>query len=217
MRTWSSFDAVLFDVDGTLIDSNGAHATAWCRALREHGIAVDLDDVRHLIGMGSDKLLDRLAAVREDSNRARVFTRRKKEIFGTLLRELRPTPGARALVEALRAHGITLVIATSADDQEMDALLAQAGLDDLFPRRTSSDDAEHSKPDPDIVEAALRKAGTDPSRTVMIGDTPYDIEAARRAGIDCIALRCGGHWSEASLRGAIAVYDHPAELLDALR
>ena len=109
-----------------------------------------------------------------------------------------------------------LVIATSADDKELDAVLTQAGVADLFPTRTSKDDANESKPDPDIVQAALHKAQARPERTVMIGDTPYDIEAAARAGIACVALRSGGGWSDSELFAALALFDDPADLLDAL-
>jgi len=105
------------------------------------------------------------------------------------------------------------VVATSADDQEMEAILAQAGVGDLIPRRTSSDDADQSKPDPDIVRAALARVQAEARDAVMIGDTPYDIEAARRAGVDAIALRSGGHWTDADLAGAIAIFDDPQDLL----
>ena len=106
-----------------------------------------------------------------------------------------------------------VVIATSAGDDEMDALLRQAGVGDLIPKRTSSDDADRSKPDPDIVLATLQQTGSAPDHTVMIGDTPYDVEAARRAGVRAIALRCGGHWSDVDLEGAIHIVDDPAGLL----
>jgi phosphoglycolate phosphatase-like HAD superfamily hydrolase len=108
---------------------------------------------------------------------------------------------------------VEVVIATSADDRELSALLRQAGVDDLIPKRASKDDAEESKPDPDIVHAALARSAGQPDLTVMIGDTPYDIEAAHRAGIDAIALRCGGYWSDSSLRGALEIFDDPQALL----
>jgi HAD superfamily hydrolase (TIGR01509 family) len=120
----------------------------------------------------------------------------EKRIFGTLLPDLQPTRGARGLLEYLREQGVELVIATSADDQELAGLLKRAGVDDLMPTRTSKDDAAQSKPDPDIVHAALAKSHVQPEQTVMIGDTPYDIDAAGRAGIGAIALRCGGYWTD---------------------
>jgi HAD superfamily hydrolase (TIGR01509 family) len=211
------FESVLLDVDGTLIDSNAAHATAWAQALSEHGRRVDIARVRPLIGMGGDKLLPMLASLEEESPEGRAIARRKKALFGELLPQLRPTPGARALLEYLNEQGTDLVIATSADDQEMKALLARAGLDDLVGKRASNDDAAESKPDPDIVCAALAKARSGPESTVMVGDTPYDIEAAARAGVASIALRCGGHWSDHDLRGALYIFDDPQALLDRWR
>ena len=206
------FLTVLFDVDGTLVDSNAAHAETWTRALVEHGVNVDVAAVRPLIGMGGDKLLPAVAGVEESSPRGAAMARRKKELFKAKVPALRPTPGARALLEFLRDQGTTLVVATSAGDREMQAILEQAGLYDLFSAHTSKDDAEESKPDPDIVLAAMARAHARPESTVMVGDTPYDIEAAARAGIPAIALRCGGHWTDADLQGAIHIFDDPAAL-----
>lgn len=206
------FLTVLFDVDGTLVDSNAAHAQTWTQALVEHGVDVDLAAIRPLIGMGGDKLLPAVAHVEESSPRGAAMARRKKELFKAKVPALRPTPGARALLEFLRDHGVTLVVATSAGDREMQAILEQAGLYDLFSAHTSKDDAEESKPDPDIVLAAMERADARPESTVMVGDTPYDIEAAARAGIPAIALRCGGHWTDADLQGAIHIFDDPAAL-----
>jgi len=206
------FLTVLFDVDGTLVDSNAAHAETWTQALVEHGVDVDLASIRPLIGMGGDKLLPAVAHVEESSPRGAAMARRKKELFKAKVPALRPTPGARALLEFLRDHGVTLVVATSAGDREMQAILEQAGLYDLFSAHTSKDDAEESKPDPDIVLAAMERADARPESTVMVGDTPYDIEAAARAGIPAIALRCGGHWTDADLQGAIHIFDDPAAL-----
>jgi len=206
-------ETVLFDVDGTLIDSNGAHAQAWVDSLREHGISVGADQIRRLIGMGGDKLLAAVAHVNEHSELGQAITLRKKAIFETLLPGLQPTLGARALLEYLRDRGVTVVIATSADDREMSALLQRAGVSDLVPARTSKGDVQESKPDPDIVQAALAKAHGQPESSVMVGDTPYDIEAAARSGIGAIALRCGGYWTDHSLRGAREIFDDPEALL----
>jgi HAD superfamily hydrolase (TIGR01549 family) len=205
--------AVLVDVDGTLIDSNSTHAETWAQALTEHGMLHDAVRIRPLIGMGSDKLLPTLG-LEEGAPLGRAVAHRKKELFAQRLPQLQPTRGARALLEFLRDRGKTLVVATSAGDDEMEALLTQAGVSDLIPRRTSSDDADRSKPDPDIVLAAMHRSGTRADATVMIGDTPYDIESARRAAITPIALRCGGHWSDRDLGSAIALFDDPADLLD---
>ena len=206
------FRTVLFDVDGTLVDSNAAHAETWAQALVEHGVQVDVAAIRPLIGMGGDKLLPAVADVEESSPRGAAMAKRKKELFKAKVPNLRPTLGARALLEFLRDRGVTLVVATSAGDREMQAILEQAGLYDLFSAHTSKDDAEESKPDPDIVLAALERLDAKRESTVMVGDTPYDIEAAARAGIPAIALRCGGHWTDGDLRGASQIFDAPAAM-----
>jgi HAD superfamily hydrolase (TIGR01509 family) len=209
----SRYRTILFDVDGTLIDSNGAHAETWAQAHTEHGLRVDESAVRPLIGMGGDKLLPILAHVEDTSPLGVSVANRKKALFNERLPNLRPTPGARSLLDYLRDHNVDLVVATSATDREMSALLHQAGVDDLFVAHATKDDAAESKPDPDVVHAALMRAGARPEASVMVGDTPYDIEAAARAGIPAIALRCGGHWSDADLRGAIHICADPAALL----
>jgi HAD superfamily hydrolase (TIGR01549 family) len=208
-----SFETVLFDVDGTLIDSNAAHAETWTQALGEHGVPVTVDQIRALVGMGGDKLLPKVANVTEDSARGKAIGQRKKALFEQRLPQLGATAGARDLLRFLRDRGKRLVVATSADEREMSALLKQAAVDDLFPKRTSKDDAAQSKPDPDIVRAAMMRAGAREESTVMIGDTPYDIEAAQRAGVSAIALRCGGYWSDADLHGAVVIADDPGSLL----
>jgi HAD superfamily hydrolase (TIGR01509 family) len=212
LPTLDHLSAVLFDVDGTLIDSNAAHAETWAQALTEHGYPRDAAQVRPLIGMGSDKLLPVIAGLEAESPEGRAIAHRKQELFAERLPRLQPTHGARALVAHLRERGTTMVVATSAGSEEMNAILRQAGVADLIACRTSSDDAEESKPDPDIVLAALRRAGAPPDAAVMIGDTPYDIEAARRAKIGAIALRCGGYWPDGSLGGALEILDDPEAL-----
>lgn len=214
MSSRFAYETVMFDVDGTLIDSNAAHAESWVQALREAGVPASVAQIRPLIGMGGDKLLPLVAHVDEHSARGKAVTHRKKDVFAALLPGLRPTPGARALVDFLKHQGVQLIIATSADEREMTALLKQAGLDDLFDLRTSKDDGANSKPDPDIVRAALARANARPESTVLIGDTPYDIEAAERAGIAAITLRSGGHWQDHDLSRAILVFDDPADLLE---
>jgi HAD superfamily hydrolase (TIGR01549 family) len=211
------FSTAIFDVDGTLIDSNAAHAETWAQALREHGFAVDASRVRPLIGMGGDKLLPQVANVTQDSELGLQIGALKKALFNERLSSLRATPGARRLVEFLRERHIELAIATSADDKEMSALLRTARVDDLFPIRTSKDDAAESKPDPDVVQAALLRARGRAETAVMIGDTPYDVEAAARAGIRTFALRCGGFWSDRDLGGAMTICDDPEALLLLLR
>ena len=207
------FKTLLFDVDGTLIDSNDAHAESWTQALREHGVTVEVDQIRRMIGMGGDKILPAVAHVSEDSDAGKAIAGRKKQIFGAMLPGLRATRGARPLLEYLSGRQIELIIATSADDREMNALLEQAGVDDLIPSRATKDDAAASKPDPDIVHAALARSWARPEQTLLVGDTPYDIEAADRAGIGAIAVRCGGYWPDSSLSGALKIVDDPQALL----
>jgi HAD superfamily hydrolase (TIGR01549 family) len=207
--------AVLLDVDGTLIDSNEAHARAWADILRERGWPeITWQDVLPLVGMGGDKLLPTLTGVEIDSRRGKALAAERTEHFLTAYAPtIRAWPGTRELLEAIRDRGLKRVIATSAKDDELEILLDRAGIADLITRETTSDDAKgKSKPDPNIIIAALDKAHAAPGEAIMIGDTPYDVEAATTAGVPAIAFRCGG-WGDEPLRGAIAIYAGPAELV----
>ncbi len=187
--------AVLLDIDGTLIDSNEAHARSWVETFAEFGYDVPFDKVRPLIGMGGDKLLALAVGVEEKSEEGKRMSKRRRERFlSDYLPTLRPFPKARALVERMRDEGLTVVVATSANEDEMTPLLERAGV-------------------ADIVEAALERAGQPAEAAVMLGDTPYDIEAAGRAGVAVIAFRCGNWWTDEDLAGAVAIYDGPADLL----
>ena len=204
----------LLDVDGTLIDSNDAHARSWVDVLQEYEFDVTYAQVRALIGMGGDKLVRAVTGLDVERGRGKELAARRTERFRRdYLPSLRATPGARDLVARMRADDLRLVIATSAREQELNALLEQAGLSALIHRRTTSDDADESKPEPDIVHAALRRGQLDPETTIMLGDTPYDVEAAERAGVRTVALRCGGWWADDALGGAVAIYDDPSELV----
>jgi HAD superfamily hydrolase (TIGR01509 family) len=206
--------AVLLDVDGTLVDSNDAHATAWVRAFAEDGIDVDLPTVRRAIGMGGDHLMPHVSGIADDSSQGRRIAARRGEIFSQeLLSAIAAFPDADRLIHTLKDRGLTLVAASSAKEDELEKLLARAGVDGALDRKTSSDDAESSKPEPDIILAALARAHVPAAAAIMIGDTPYDVEAALRAGIEIIGLRSGG-WSDAELHGAVAVYQDPADLLE---
>ena len=208
--------AILLDIDGTLVDSNDAHAHAWVAAFAESGVTVDFARVRRCIGMGGDKLMPEVSGIVEDSPQGRRIAARRGEIFTTeWLPRLRPFRDVDRLVTALNARGFTVVAASSAKKTELRALLDIAGVASMLEGATSSDDAEESKPDPDIIEAALKQAHTAPGEAVMIGDTPYDVEAATRAGVATIAFRCGG-WRDEDLTGAIAIYDGAWELVDRL-
>jgi HAD superfamily hydrolase (TIGR01509 family) len=206
--------AVLFDVDGTLVDSNDAHAHAWVEAFAEHGINVPFDLVRRSIGMGGDKLIPAVSGLAADDALGKRVSDRRGEIFKRkYLGTLKPFRGARELVAELKSRGLTAVAASSAKKDELRPLLEIAGAASLMDAATSSDDAEESKPDPDIVHAALKQAQARPEDAVLIGDTPYDMEAATRAGVAAIAFRCGG-WGDEDLRPAIATYDGAWDLLD---
>jgi HAD superfamily hydrolase (TIGR01549 family) len=205
---------VLLDVDGTLIDSNDAHARSWVDAFVEFGYDVRFEQVRPLIGMGGDKLMAELTGLDNEHGTGKKITERKKELFEEhYLHTLKAFPGAHELLARMRESGLRLVIATSAGEDEMNGLLEQAGLNELVERRTSSDDAERSKPDPDIIKAALERGKLSASEALMIGDTPYDISAAARAGVGTIAFRCGGWWGDEDLSEAVAIYDGPGELV----
>lgn len=209
-------EAVLFDVDGTLIDSDDAHARAWVAALAEGGFPVPFERIRPLIGQGGDRILPEVAGLSDETEPGKTIAKRRGEIFKAReLAGIGPTRGAKALLEAVRARGARVVVATSAKSSELDALLACGELNDLVDVATTSDDADSSKPAPDIVHSALKKAGLAPDAVVFVGDTEWDVQAAHKAGVKAIALRCGG-MDPASLNGADAVYDDPAALLAAL-
>ena len=204
---------VIFDIDGTLVDSNDAHAQSWVDTFAEADYEVPFEVVRPLIGMGADKLLPKTIGIRHDSEEGKKLLKRRSEIFRErYLPRLRPFPGARALVLRVRDDGLKAIVATSAKDEELKALLKAAEVDDLMQERATSSNAKRSKPDPDIVEAAINESGVPASKAVMIGDTPYDVEAATRAGVRIIGFRSGG-WDDASLKGAAQIYDGPAHLL----
>jgi HAD superfamily hydrolase (TIGR01509 family) len=204
---------VIFDIDGTLLDSNGAHARSWVETLAEAGYDVPFEVIWPMIGMGGDKLLPAASGIESESPLGKDLTTRRWEIFQErYLPALRPTPGAWELAERLKSHGLKLVVASSAGGDELEQLLEAAGVADLMEARASSSDARESKPDPDIVEAAVRHSGLKPENLVMLGDTPFDVQAAIGAHVNLVALLCGG-WTIAELSGAIAFYDDPADLL----
>jgi HAD superfamily hydrolase (TIGR01509 family) len=205
---------VLLDVDGTLLDSNDAHASSWADVFAEFGYDIRFEHVRPLVGMGGDKLVPILTGLDHESRKGKQLTERKKAVFDEkYLPWLKPTHGARRLLQHMVDEGLALVIATSAGGDEMRVLLERAGVADLIDEATSSGDVESSKPDPDVIGVALRKGRLAADEAVMIGDTPYDIAAAAKAGVPTIALRCGGWWDDLSLGGAVAIYDDPANLL----
>lgn len=206
--------AAILDIDGTLIDSNDGHAHAWREALQAFGYAVPFERIRSLIGMGGDKILPLLAnGLEADSAEGKAMGERRREIFAQrYLPEIQPFPQVRELLLRMQQDGLALIIASSASGKELDALLEKAKVKDLVEGATTADDVEHSKPDPDIVAAALKKAGVMPEEALMFGDTRYDVEAASKVGLRTIAFRSGGN-AEDTLQGASRIYDSPASLL----
>lgn len=207
-------EAVLVDVDGTLIDSNDAHARAWVAAFAEAGYDVPFARVRPLIGEGGDRVLPQcVPGLSAEGEPGKTIAQRCTAIFEEReLHAVMPQPGARELLSALKTRGARIVVATSAKRAALDGLLARGDLGSLVDDATTSDDAQRSKPAPDIVHAALAKAGVEAPRAVFIGDTAWDVEAAHRSGVACVALRCGGN-DPATLAAADAVYADPAEAL----
>jgi HAD superfamily hydrolase (TIGR01509 family) len=204
---------VILDIDGTLLLSNDAHANAFTEAAIRLGIKADFDRIRGLIGKGSDKLIPEAFGFESDTDLGKKLEQLKGEIFKShYLPSLAPTPGARALLVRLRQDDKRLVVATSAGKDDVAALLQRADVSDLIEASASADEGESSKPDPDILEAALQKTGETRNAAIMIGDTPYDVEAASRAGIPIIGVRCGG-WTEQALAGAFGVFKDPADIL----
>ncbi|HEY4259781.1 MAG TPA: HAD family hydrolase [Schlesneria sp.] len=205
---------VLLDVDGTLIDSNDSHAHAWVEALREADVIVEFAVVRRLIGMGGDKLLPKVAGIDAESAQGQAISQRRGEIFQQdYLPKIHAFPAVKQLLQRMKQEGLELAIASSSKDAELDSLLQIAQAKEFIKAKTSSDDAENSKPDPDIVHAALARLGHLRERVILLGDTPYDVEAGLKAGVRVVAVRCGG-WTDHELQGAVQIYDDPQDLLN---
>jgi HAD superfamily hydrolase (TIGR01509 family) len=210
--------AVLFDVDGTLIDTVDLHARAWVEALEHFGVETTFADMRVQIGKGGDQLLQGLlppGRVEDDGDAIQSF---RSELFKrSYLPQARAFPGVRELFEQIRSRGQRIVLASSGKAEEVEAYKEIAGITDLIDDATSSDDAERSKPFPDIFQAAFDKLDlTSPSEAMVVGDTPYDAEAARQAGLTTVGVLCGG-FAEEALRaaGCVAVYHDPQHLAEA--
>jgi HAD superfamily hydrolase (TIGR01549 family) len=201
----------VLDVDGTLVDTNYHHALAWYRAFRRHGIVLPLWRLHRHVGMGGDKYVATLAGKDVEERLGDAIREAWESLFNEVLDEVEALRGARELIVDLKGRGHAVVLASSAIESHLEAFLDKLDARGVADSWTSKDDVEASKPDPDLVHAALEKAGS--RDAVMIGDTPWDVEAARRAGIETICVVTGG-FSEAELReaGAIAVYESIDEL-----
>lgn len=200
---------VLFDIDGTLVDSNYLHTIAWFRAFDALGHRVPMSRIHRAIGMGSDKLVPEL--IGEENDEADEL---HGDHYEKLHGDLRAFEGAADLLRACKDRGARIVLATSAKERDLDALRKAIDADDAIDEVTTSGDVDRSKPDPDIFAAAIDKAGLDTSSTIVVGDTKWDVDAARRLGLDTVAVATGG-WSRQELTdaGAVAVYDTAADLL----
>ena len=208
--------AVILDIDGTLVLSNDAHAQAWVDAFKAYGYDVPFEKVRPLIGMGGDQVLPKMVpGLNDEEGDGKAIAQKRKELiierFGPTLV---PTKGVRELLLRMQDAGLRLIIATSATSQELSVLLKAAQVDDLLDQNeaATSSDTEASKPAPDIVEVALKKLKMEPSEVLMLADTPFDVQSAKGAGVEMIALRSGG-FDDEQLKDALAIYDDPADLL----
>lgn len=209
---------VLFDVDGTLVDTTYLHVVAWWQALRQAGHDVPMAAVHRAIGMGSDRIIDHLLGDDRDDGADDTLRAAHSALYAAYWDRLRPLPGATDLLRACADRGLRVVLASSASPDELAALRrALADADDVIDTATSAGDAGESKPAPDIFAVALRRSGMAAERAVVVGDSVWDVRAAARLGIPTIGVTCGGV-SEAELRdaGAVEVYEYPAALLAAL-
>lgn len=194
--------------------SNDAHAESWVEAFAHFDYKVRYDDVRQLIGMGGDKLMPKLVpGLDNESGVGKEISQFRTKLFlDRYAPKLQSAPGSRLLVEHMLQKSLKLMIASSAKEDELQTLLKAARVDDLLKEATTSSDADNSKPDPDIVHAALGKIGLPPQQVLMLGDTPYDIDAAGKAGVRLAAVRTGG-WKDSELEGAIVIYDDCEDIL----
>jgi HAD superfamily hydrolase (TIGR01549 family) len=202
--------AALLDVDGTLVDTNYHHALAWFRAFREHGIVLPLWRIHRAVGMGGDQLVPALVpGIEDDLHEAVEETRGER--YAELIDEAQPLDEAHELIAELSSRGVAVVLASSSPQDELDHYLDLLDARDLAYGWTTKDDVDATKPDPDLVLAALEKAGT--REAVMVGDTRWDVEAARKAGVETICVMTGG-WSRDELleAGAVAVFESLGEL-----
>lgn len=205
--------AILFDLDGTLVDSNDLHVGAWVIAFAEAGLAIDRATIRGQIGKGGDLLVPALAPDLDEAAQERVAERHGEVFKERFLDRVRPFPQAHAILERAHAAGLKVAIASSASQGELDHYLKLLDAEKLVDATTTIDDVGTSKPAPDIFSVVLDKLpGVAPVEAMVIGDTPFDIESASKAGVATIAVRSGG-FDDAALKGAAAIYDDIADLL----
>lgn len=204
--------AILFDIDGTLVDSNELHVTAWEQVFREAGHNFERAQLHEHIGKGGDNYIPALLPGASEAEQQRLSDAHKRIFTGHLIALVKPFPGARDLLARVRNSGRKVVLASSASAEELDTHLQTLGASRIVDETTSKDDVENSKPCPDIFQVAADKANVEPGQAIVVGDTPYDIQAASRCGIGSVAVRSGG-FSDAALSGASAIYDDVGALL----
>jgi HAD superfamily hydrolase (TIGR01509 family) len=204
---------VLLDLDGTLVDSNYQHALAWYRAFRGAGFVLPMWKLHRAVGMGGDQLVKAMTSDEIEERMGDELRIAEKALFRQMIWECEPLPGAQELLAELRRRGHTLVLASSANQQDLGHFLDKLGAREIADGWTTADDVAVSKPAPDIVVAALEKAGAKPSDAVLIGDSRWDVEAARRAKVDTVGVLTGG-WAREELldAGAVAVFETLEEL-----
>jgi HAD superfamily hydrolase (TIGR01509 family) len=205
---------VLFDIDGTLVDSNYLHVYAWCRAFHEADVEVEAWRIHRSIGMDGSTLLKSLAGNADEDTRSQL-----KDLHSRFYKEtvpmLRRLPGARELLQAVDGLGLQIVLATSAPEDELAILREVLASDELVSAVTSSEDVDTAKPQPDIVNVALKRAGVDADRAVFVGDAVWDVEACNRAGVQAIGVLSGGvSRGELENAGAQAVFENTKELCE---
>jgi HAD superfamily hydrolase (TIGR01509 family) len=209
--------AVIFDVDGTLVDSNDLHVEAWREAFRCYGKELSFEEVHGQMGKGGDQLMPVFCSEEELGRYGEELEARRVELFKSeYLPRVRPFPRVRELFERIKADGLQIALASSAKAEELEQHKRSMKVEDLLEAATSADDAERSKPHPDIFQAALEGLkDVRPEEAVVVGDTPYDVEAAAKAGVRTVGLLSGG-FTEEALRaaGAVAVYRDVSDLLD---
>ncbi|MBD8547755.1 HAD family hydrolase [Sphingomonas sp. CFBP 8760] len=207
--------AVLFDIDGTLVDSNDHHVIAWEEAFAGIDARFDRQTIHDQIGKGTDMLVPTLLPDLDEEAQSALGEAHGKVFKARFLNEVKPFPGAHDLLRRVHAAGLRVVLASSASEQELDHYLDLLGARELVAETTSADDVENTKPAPDIFATALRKIGSPPPHEVIVvGDTPYDLEAAAKCGITAVAVRSGGFADDALTQaGAVAMYDDVAALL----
>jgi HAD superfamily hydrolase (TIGR01509 family) len=209
-----SVTAVLFDVDGTLVDSNYLHAVTWWEAFSQGGYDVAMADIHRAIGMGSSQMLDKLLPRDRETAQDDSLQTAHSALYSSYWTRLRPLRGAPDLLRACKKHGLTVVLASSAGEPEFKALRAALDAEDAIDAATFSGEVERSKPAPDLVQVGLDKAGVRADEAVFVGDTVWDVQAARKAGVRCVCLASGGiSRGELIDAGATDVYDDPADLL----